>query len=159
MRFPLFAAALLSVIIGVGQARADVVDDACRRYSLPKNLVLAIIRQESGGNPWCVNVAGRDYNCRSREEALEVIHRNINRSYDVGLMQVNVQWLKKFGISPEAAIDPANNAQLGCWILASEVKRYGMGWKAVGAYHSPNPERQRKYAGLVARHLRTITKQ
>ena len=147
---------MLFCLLCTTPAHADVLDGPCQRYSVPKVLALAIMKQESDGNPWCVNVEGRDFHARSKEEALDVIRRNSNRSYDVGLMQVNSWWLRHLGITPEAAIDPANNVQLGLWILASEIRRHGLSWKAVGAYHSPNPIRQASYARLIARHLRNI---
>lgn len=40
----------------------------------------------------------------------------------------------------------------GKWILAEEIGRHGLNWKAVGKYHSPDPERGRQYAWLVYRH-------
>lgn len=139
------------------QAR-DVFDAPCRKYGLPKDLVLAIARQESSWHPWTVNVAGKDYRPRTKAEALEIINRAqaAGQSYDVGLMQVNCQWLRKFRISPAVALEPRNNAMLGCWILASAIREHGMTWKAVGVYHSPTPARQLNYARRVAKHLNTL---
>lgn len=130
----------------------DALFDApCARYKVPKVLVLAIAQTESSLKPWMVNVAGKDFRAKSREEALRIIYEARARglSHDVGLMQVNSWWLKYLGISPETALEPHNNAMLGVWILAQEIQRHGLNWKAVGAYHSPTPRRQASYARSV----------
>ena len=77
-------------------------------------------------------------------------------SHDIGLMQINNWWLKHLRISPEVALEPRNNAMLGVWILANEIRRHGYNWTAVGAYHSPTPARQRMYAQVVARKYKNI---
>ena len=64
-------------------------------------------------------------------------------------MQVNNFWLKKYDIPLEAALDPLANIYLGSWILKQEIHKHGQTWSAVGAYHSPNKTRGRKYAEMV----------
>lgn len=130
---------------------ADVFDAPCARYGVPKALVVAIAQTESSLNPLTVNVAGKSYYPSSRDEALRLIHaaRARKLSHDIGLMQINNWWLERLGISPEVALEPANNATIGVWILAGEIRRHGYGWKAVGAYHSPTPARQAYYARAV----------
>lgn len=150
----LLSAAVLLFLTFSGTALADVFDGPCRKYGVPKTLALAIAMQESGGNPWAVNVAGKSYQPASKADALSIVRRAQEKSYDIGLMQVNSQWLRRFHISPETAIEPRNNVLLGVWILASSIREHGMNWKAVGAYHSPTPARQQQYARLVARHLK-----
>ncbi len=71
------------------------------------------------------------------------------RSFDVGLMQVNNWWLKKYDISLEAALDPAANVYFGAWILKEELRRHGSLRAAVGAYHSPTAFRANRYADQV----------
>ena len=54
----------------------------CARYSVPESLALAIARQESGFQPWAVNISGKSYFPASREEALALIKtRGKGRSY------------------------------------------------------------------------------
>lgn len=105
---------------------------------------------------WVVNVAGKDYHPRTREQALAIIRAAQVRgmSYDVGVMQINNWWFDRLRITPETALEPQNNVILGAWILAQEIQRHGYNWKAVGAYHSPNPERQRIYVHAVAKRYR-----
>ena len=58
MKLILFFLAFLSL---TAPALADVFDAPCSRYRVPKRLVLAIAKTESGLDPWVVNVAGKDY--------------------------------------------------------------------------------------------------
>lgn len=136
------------------QATDALFDRACARYRVPKQLLLAIAHTESRLYPWAVNVSGKSYRPSSRTQALQIIHaaRKRGLSYDVGMMQINNWWLKRLRISPEQALEPQNNILLGAYILASELRRHGYNWRAVGAYHSPTPSRQRLYAKVVAKH-------
>lgn len=142
----------------VGQSVAntfiDIYDAPCKQYNVPKGLILAIAMTESAQKPWTVNVAGKGFKLESKAQALQVIYtaQKYGLSYDIGIMQINSWWLKRLKITAEIAIEPHNNVKLGCYILAQEIKRYGFGWKAVGAYHSPTPWRQRQYAYKVAKY-------
>ena len=120
----------------------------------PAQLVEAIARQESGLNPLAVNIAGKSYYPATREEAERLIRQAIaaGQSFDVGKMQINSWWMERYAIDPFSLLDPAINERWGKWILAEEIARHGLNWKAVGKYHSPDPERGRKYAWLVYRH-------
>lgn len=136
-------------------------DAPCVRYQVPKVLALAIARQESGCHPWILNISGRDVRPGSREEALRYAHwaMRAGRSFDVGIMQVNSYWIRKYGWPLEQVLEPANNVQIGIWILAQEIRRHGLNWKAVAYYHTPlhkNPERGRAYARSVVRHVKKI---
>lgn len=132
---------LLAFLFLTAPALADVFDAPCSRYRVPKRLVLAIAKTESGLDPWVVNIAGKTYRPGSRAGALAIIRQARARglSHDIGLMQINNWWLKHLNISPEIALEPRNNAALGVWILAREIQRHGYNWTAVGAYHSPTP--------------------
>lgn len=120
----------------------------------PAPLVEAIARQESGLNPLAINIAGKSYYPGTREEAERLIQKAIaaGQSFDVGKMQINNWWMERLVIDPVSLLDPATNERWGKWILAEEIARHGLNWKAVGKYHSPDPERGRLYAWLVYRH-------
>ena len=121
----------------------------------PAPLVEAIARQESGLNPLAINIAGKSYYPATQEEAEQLIQKAIaaGLSFDVGKMQINNWWMERLAIDPFSLLDPAINECWGKWILAEEIARHGLNWKAVGKYHSPDPERGRRYAWLVYRHL------
>ena len=133
----------------------------CEDYDVPLALALAIARQESGTRPWVINVAGKDFSPKSPEEALAIAAeaKRAGKSFDVGIMQVNSYWLKKYRIDLREILDPQKNIAMGVWILAREIKRYGLTWQAIGAYHTPlarNPDRAKRYAATVLTHMRAI---
>ena len=120
----------------------------------PPSLVKAIAWQESGLNPLAVNVAGRPYSPATRAEAEQIIREAVTagKSFDVGKMQINSWWMERFAIDPFSLLNPDLNEAWGKWILAEEIARHGLNWQAVGKFHSPDPERGRRYAWLVYRH-------
>jgi soluble lytic murein transglycosylase-like protein len=141
------------------------IREACTRWSVPAKLVKAIARQESGYNPWAVNVSGRGYMQTSKGEALGVAiqaWRN-GYSFDTGLMQINSYWLRRFRLSPDYVIEPRRNIVIGVWILSKCLEQYGLTWRAVAAYHTGDPDknvqRGRSYAASVINHIKTIDAQ
>jgi len=141
------------------QARR-VVARAANQYELPPSLMLAYARHESGYNPFAVNVAGKSYQPDSVEAALEIIRQNPNASYDLGLMQINVQWLKKFNIPPEIAIKPEVNVSLAAWLINENLHTWGNTWKGLAAYHTNpdrNPDQAQRYMRLVAQYFAPST--
>lgn len=138
-----------------------LLDAPCRARGIPKALALAIIRQESDLDPWVVNVAGKDYHPGSLHGAATIARRALaeGKSFDVGLMQVNSYWIKKYGWPLEKVIEPRGNVRIGTWILGNEIRRHGLNWKAVAYYHTPlhkNPKRGVAYAKKVIAHMRNI---
>ena len=145
----------LQVAFPVWSKAENLFAGPCASMGIPQELALAIARQESGLNPLAVNVAGKSYRPASREEAEKIIRmaQAQKKSFDVGIMQINSQWHRKWQIDPVTLLDPETNIRLGLYILDQEIRRYGFNWLAVGKYHSPNPERGRLYAWRVFRRL------
>lgn len=137
-----------AVMLALGQsaaAHADCWAQAAQRYGIARDLLVAIGRTESGLNPQAVGV---------------------NRaSVDIGLMQINSAWLprlQRFGIQRADLFDACINIDVGAWILAQEVSRYGYTWQAVGAYNAGpytartrerKMEQYKRYAWSVFRNL------
>ena len=130
---------------------APMFDAAAAAVDVPADVTRAIAHVESGGSPWALNIEGRSYIFDSKEKALRTARAAAaaGQSFDSGVMQVNSQWLRRYGIPLEAAFDPEANIYLGSWILKQEMQRLGRTWDAIAAYHSPDPARGRKYAELV----------
>lgn len=129
-------------------------EDGCGIWGTPPSLAMAIAKVESNFRPFAINIQGRSYYMNDRESALALINKAKSRrqSHDIGVMQINSYWLKKLNLDPAEVLDPKINIIIGCWILSEELKRYGLNWKAIGAYHTPvskNPERARAYANKV----------
>ena len=73
-------------------------------------------------------------------------------------MQINsihLPALARYGISREHLFDPCTSQQVGAWILADCIRRFGAIWKSVGCYcagpASKNTEAQIKYVLDVRR--------
>ncbi len=159
-RTTIYLLALLFVPLGMASAASaneglsEQFKGACEIWGAPPSLAMAIARLESDFRPWAVNIQGVSHYPPDRESALVLARRAIvqRKSIDIGLMQINSYWLRRLGLDPADVIDPKINLILGCWILSEELKRYGLSWKAVGAYHTPiekNPSRARAYANKV----------
>lgn len=136
-------------------------DGPCAEYQVPKVLALAIARQESSMHPWIINISGRDIRPSSKDDAVRIATWALQnkRSFDVGIMQINAYWIKKYGWALDTVLEPVNNVKIGVWILAKEIRRHGLNWKAVAYYHTPlhrNPERGQDYARRIIRHLKNI---
>lgn len=96
-------------------------DQAGIRYNIAPQLLRVIASHESGMDPHALNTS------------------NVDGSYDQGLMQVNSRWrntLLEFGIAPQDLWDACININVGAWILAGNIARYGYNWDAVGAYNA-----------------------
>ncbi|GEM_PF-1777836 len=121
-----------------------------KEFSLQPEILYAIADHESGYNPWALNIEGRSVYPSSREEALTIVAKNQGKSFDVGLMQVNSYWIRKFELTPAEALEPEENLRLGAWILRYCLDKYGYNWRAIGAYHTGSPKnlpgRSRAYA-------------
>jgi soluble lytic murein transglycosylase-like protein len=145
------AITLLVCLLFSGAAQAGRADP------LPV-LLQAIIRIESGGNPYAVFANGKTHYPDSREDALDIIREAhaAGKSYDVGLCQINRYWIDKYAIPVESLLDPDINRQWGAAILADEIARHGLNWKAVGKYHSPDMERGRRYSWRVYQHYKRL---
>ena len=155
-------ALLALVFLHPNTARADVFTRPARLLGVDPYLAMAVARVESDWHPWCVNIEGKDYRAKSLAEAATIAKRALlqGKSLDVGLMQINSYWLRKWQIPLERVLEPATNVTLGLCILKYEMRRYRSTWKAVGAYHSKNPSknpaRQKRYVQKVARALSGI---
>ena len=144
-RMPGLVAALAWLWIGVvrAEALASCFDTAGQRYGISPVLLRAIASVESGLDP-------------------HALHVNANGTTDIGLMQINSWWLPRltqYGIEAEDLREPCINVAVGAWILAGNVRQFGYGWRAVGAYNAgtstdhKTEQRREDYANRVYRHL------
>lgn len=166
----LFPALLLFVDISPVMANPDqyllrreaILDEVFRKnareFGLPFELVKAISRQESDCHPLMINVNGKDYRPRSVEEALRICEAAslAGAQYDVGIMQINRYWIRKYSIPHKLLLSPSDNIYMGCFILANEIKKGGMNWRSIGKYHSHTPWRRDAYAMKIKKHLINI---
>lgn len=92
------------------------------------------------------------------EEGRAIVRRadELGLSIDIGLGQINIQHPRRHGFAAEDLLDPEFNLLWSRKLLTDAFKRYGMNWKAVGHYHSPDPERGRLYAWKIYNTARRI---
>lgn len=108
-------------------ATAYCVVSASHRYDLPIEGLLSILMTE-GGKPGLAK-------------------ENENGTFDLGVMQINTVWLKPnsplYGYVSEDTLknDLCVNIHAAAWILATNMKKAGDIWRAVGRYHSPRNSR------------------
>jgi Transglycosylase SLT domain len=129
-------------------ASAACFNEAAARYGVSPQLLCAVARCESDMRPDAVN---RSHVARTG-------------TVDVGLMQINsghLSWLRQYGITEQHLLDACTNVQVGAYILAEKMQRYGNTWEAVGAYNAACTqlkgdkctEARTKYAWCVHRRL------
>jgi hypothetical protein len=94
---------------------------AAAQYAIPPELALAVAKHESGFNPLAKNL--------NRDKYGNVI------STDWGVMQLNDQTLKTFGLSEQDAVNPTKNIDAGVRLLSQLMQHYhGDQTKALAAY-------------------------
>lgn len=141
-----------------------------RQEGIPRNLLLAMARVESGrwdkdsqdyrAWPWTVNVAGKAHYLRSRTDAVDLVTRYIKEgvtNIDVGCMQLNVNHhLPKFSSVTEM-LDPAKNVRYAAKFLRHLKVTEKKPWsEAVGNYHSRTQIHHSRYKAKVYETLNTV---
>ena len=85
------------------------------------NTMLAVIHEESRGNPWAINVNGKQRFRKptSYEEAVFESKRLIaaGASIDMGLTQINSATMVSLGLTVEQVFDPCTNVYAGGTVL------------------------------------------
>lgn len=116
-------------------------DKAASIYNVDPWMLMAIAKTESSFNSTALNV-------------------NSNRSFDIGMMQINSSWLptlKRFGIEKEHLLNPCTSVFVGAWILAQNIQHFGYNQDGIGAYNSPgNITIRRNYAKKVYSNYREL---
>jgi type IV secretion system protein VirB1 len=102
----------------------------------------ALVKVESGGNPYALNINGGEKLLRQPRSAAEArawANWLVSRGYsvDMGLAQINSGNLNKLGVSPAQLFDPCTNLGAGAKILTANyigaANRYGNGQTALRA--------------------------
>ena len=107
----------------------EMIDDIAVRSGVDPNIVKAIIKEESGGNPSAIGDNGES----------------------IGLMQIQPKHYQKrmeeLGIV--SLFDPQENVILGCSILSDLYDKYGNYEDALSVYNSGNTEDGKAYAERI----------
>ena len=114
--------------------------EICAIDTHPKT-VMAVIRVESAGNYLAIGVNGslKLRKAQNPKDAAQLAQYAMSKGYsvDIGLMQINSNNIRKFGLSLEEAFNPCTNIRLGTKILSSNysnaVDYHGEGQGALKA--------------------------
>jgi len=92
---------------------------ACGPWVHP-DTIAAIVAVESSGHPWAIGTPHGAYFPSTHGEAARVLARTLRSesSVDIGLMQINSQWISRLHVAPESLLDPCFNVRIGAAILA-----------------------------------------
>lgn len=131
--------------------------------SVDPKILAGIALNESAYNgrawPWTLNVAGRGFFFRTREDAYRAVRYLISNgrsNFDIGLMQVNWGYHGKRFASAWDALAPATNIRVAEDILNENYRLTHSAVKAVAYYHSANPAPGREYLARFVKHLSQI---
>ena len=128
----------------------DLARVAAARHNLPPELVLAIVKVESAGNPWATRFEPafyRNYVLATPERygSISIETERRDRSTSWGLCQVMGQTARELGFRGaylSELCDPAVGLEYGCLYLARQVQRYdGHLDAAVAAYNAGSARR------------------
>jgi soluble lytic murein transglycosylase-like protein len=145
-----------------GRACRQAVAAAERAHGIPKHLLAAIARVESGRKdqasntlspwPWTINFDGQGsfYENKAQAVAAAVSMRpRVARSIDIGCMQISLTSHPKAFANMEQAFDPSSNADYAARFLTQLYEKTGSWPKAVEYYHSATPDLGRDYGQKV----------
>lgn len=131
--------------------------------SVDAKVLAGIALNESGLNgrawPWTLNIAGRGFFFKTREDAYRVVMSLIARGrsdFDIGLMQVNWGYHARRFASPWDALAPETSIRVAEQILNENYSKTHSVAKAIAYYHSANPVPGQAYLARFARHLNQI---
>lgn len=97
----------------------------------------------------------REIACQESSLRANIVKRNRNGTFDIGLMQINSRWIKRLGLDPAKLIsDPCYNAHVGAKILKDCFTKYGDSWEAVGCYHAVSHDERASYARDIYKRLK-----
>ncbi|WP_457622366.1 transglycosylase SLT domain-containing protein [Persephonella sp.] len=132
---------------------------ASERHGVNIYLLKAIAKVESSMYPYAVNVnlkgKNRSFFIKNRKVASEFITYLEKKGYnfDVGISQINIKNIRRFGLSPVELLDPCKNIDLSARIMRELIDRHGMTWDAVWRYNG-----NKRYAKKVLKALKEIRK-
>jgi len=158
MRVFLFFIGIVFSVNAMAQNLEQCVQHASEKYNISPVIFYSIMKVESrGGQPYAINVAKKSYYPRTYSDAVKIIESNSDQSFDIGAMQINKWWFKRFDYDYKYGLDICWNIDFGGWILAHEMNRHGYTWAAIGNYHSKTKELQDKYITLVAKAMKELS--
>ena len=137
---------------------------ACSDPYAHRSVMTAIVKVESGGNPWAINVNKKGVRllaqAKTKEQAEAWIRWFVLNGYniDIGIAQINIKNIQKMNIEPTLLLDPCLNLKIASQILLKNYQSTSKLAKnsddavklAISAYNTGN-YRSGFYNGYVSR--------
>lgn len=157
---------LLLSLSGPATAEAALCERAARQAAaetgVPADLMLAIALVETGQTragrfgpwPWTANLEGEGHRFDSPAALAAFAEGAVaagRTSLDIGCFQINWRWHGAGFRRPADLVDPLTGARHAAAFLLRLVDELGSWDRAIGAYHSRDPERAARYAARVRR--------
>jgi hypothetical protein len=119
-----------------------------KNSKVPISILYTIAKIESYGYPWTINVCGKGYFFKNKNNAIKFINNllqnNIN-NFDVGVMQINYKYHKDAFKNIEEMIEPSYNINYAAKLIKSHYIEKKDWLEAVGSYHSKTVHLKDKY--------------
>lgn len=152
----LLAVAALMAAAPVQASCREEIAAAATRHGVPESAALTVGMVESGHDPLALNIAGWPARARSVEHGIAALAKLRAAGItlvDVGCMQINLKHHPAAFPRLEDAFTPAANADYGVRLLKRLHAEKGSWGKAIAAYHSSDPQRQKIYLQRVKSRL------
>ena len=113
-------------------------------------------------SPWTLRTRRKPYYAQSREDAEKLLLKllQVNKSVDIGLMQINSRWHAHRVKNVTDLLDPETNVSVAAAILSELIDRYpDNALEVIARYHSGQPARGTWYAKHVLRVYENVSKE
>lgn len=113
-------------------------------------------------SPWTLRTRRKPYYAQSREDAEKLLLKllQVNKSVDIGLMQINSRWHAHRVKNVTDLLDPETNVSVAAAILSELIDRYpNNALEVIARYHSGQPARGTWYAKHVLRVYENVSKE
>jgi len=175
--------ALVLLLILFTHCYADPFDEASRETGIPRQVLVAVAKVESGLHPFAFAVWTKApipklriscererfirgkflYNecyLKSRKEASDFLSFLLSSpavlNFSVGLMQINSSWIRVLNVDPYLLLDENMNVLLGALILKHYLELEGDWLKALSRYYGSRRISER-YLSKIYKELKTYS--
>ncbi len=131
-------------------------EQAASRYGVNVKLLYAIAKVESNFNPYAINVNAngrsiKEYYPANKQQAEIVLNYLIKHGYnfDVGIAQINIVNIRRWGLDPYSLLDPCYNLDVSARLLKELIARYGLNWRAIWHYNGRPSYAYKVYHALL----------
>ncbi|MDR1234100.1 MAG: transglycosylase SLT domain-containing protein [Holosporales bacterium] len=129
-----------------------VIARAEKDNGIPRGLLMAIAKVESGCDPYSVNAKHRSIHFKSKAKAEQFIDEYVKSGYSnmsVGCMQIHYHSHRKHFPSASDMLDSKKNVTYAANLLKSLYKQCGNWTEATKKYHGSHPKSNTRYCEKV----------